>query len=582
MTDSIPSRRIHRLLSQSLEPRHLFAITIEPLPPMTVDEGELVSLQAVFDDNSLEQHYSAEIDWGDHKVAEDPFVRLPKRATSQLVPRIDYRFDTFDFFDTAAKRSVVTAAATHVLSHFADELGAISSSSTNRFDAIVNHPATGQIQQLTDFSVGRNEIVIFVGGRDLGGTTLAFGGHGGFSANGTDEFREYVETRGQQQPAIIDFAPWGGHISFDIDTNWHVGISTDGLEIDETDLYSVAVHEMFHVLGFNHSVPAFSRHVAGSRFGGPHAIDEYDINTQPPLADDLSHWSDSVRESGMTPLVTPSIDTGTRKSVSSLDLAAMQDVGWELLNVSSGTVTANHSYDDDGLFTGFVRIQDSTDSETALLNLHVRNVRPELAPIADKHVRIGQVFEFESSFRDPGRNDTHSATIDWGDGFSSQLLVDEDDRFLSSNHIYDQPGIYTAIVRISDDDGGIGSTAFFVDVQNVVTPTSAWQNRLFPLDVSRDQSVAPIDALLIINEINRPEFADPLGRLPIDRRSDLPFFDVNGDGFVTSGDAIRIINDLNSRDRTIAARGNSDIAAAVDDFFRDHDDLFESHQTTAH
>ncbi len=74
-----------------------------------------------------------------------------------------------------------------------------------------------------------------------------------------------------------------------------------------------------------------------------------------------------------------------------------------------------------------------------------------------------------------------------------------------------------------------------------------WRNPLDPLDVNADGLATPIDVLVIINEINDPQFsaqgvlADPAGLSSFPRR----FYDTNGDDAVTPNDALRVINFLN-------------------------------------
>lgn len=76
-----------------------------------------------------------------------------------------------------------------------------------------------------------------------------------------------------------------------------------------------------------------------------------------------------------------------------------------------------------------------------------------------------------------------------------------------------------------------------------------WQNPFADRDVSEDKAVTPIDALIGINEINQPTIIASDGLLP-DRvdHPDSPLYDVNGDGFLTGIDIIRVINALNEDD----------------------------------
>jgi hypothetical protein len=71
-----------------------------------------------------------------------------------------------------------------------------------------------------------------------------------------------------------------------------------------------------------------------------------------------------------------------------------------------------------------------------------------------------------------------------------------------------------------------------------------WRNSRNALDVNDDGRVTPLDAVLIINELNAlgPRALSPpsAGFMPP------PFLDVSGDGFVSALDAVLVINALNS------------------------------------
>jgi hypothetical protein len=73
---------------------------------------------------------------------------------------------------------------------------------------------------------------------------------------------------------------------------------------------------------------------------------------------------------------------------------------------------------------------------------------------------------------------------------------------------------------------------------DVATPLR-WQNPANPLDVNNNTSTDPLDALIVINELNQ----NGSHKLP-DVTNPPPFFDVNGDDFVTPLDALAVINNL--------------------------------------
>ncbi len=78
---------------------------------------------------------------------------------------------------------------------------------------------------------------------------------------------------------------------------------------------------------------------------------------------------------------------------------------------------------------------------------------------------------------------------------------------------------------------------------NVLAAGPSWQNVANPLDVDADGHVIPLDALLLINNINFHEARElpPLGPNEVPDR----FYDVNGDGWIAPIDVLQVINYLN-------------------------------------
>jgi hypothetical protein len=92
-----------------------------------------------------------------------------------------------------------------------------------------------------------------------------------------------------------------------------------------------------------------------------------------------------------------------------------------------------------------------------------------------------------------------------------------------------------------------GEAVLDIDFANQTSAVTGWQNPANALDVDNNGGIFPLDALLIINELNQPLYGDPVtGELP-DPPSPIPaYFDVDDDGFVVPTDAILVINYLNS------------------------------------
>lgn len=72
-----------------------------------------------------------------------------------------------------------------------------------------------------------------------------------------------------------------------------------------------------------------------------------------------------------------------------------------------------------------------------------------------------------------------------------------------------------------------------------------WQNPRNPLDVNDDGRVVPLDALLLINDINSRSVR-PLPIPPVAPLLPPPYLDVNGDGEIAALDVLIVINYLNS------------------------------------
>lgn len=266
-----------------------------------------------------------------------PALALAASGTAQANIDIvfDFTYDDSQFFSTGERVAVLNAAAAVFETRFADTLSAITSSGPNSFDTVFSNPSApnGTNIVLQDQSFATNEIRVFVGGANLGSGTLGLGGPGGFGCSGFSSFCSNAALRGQgavdgNDP--VDVAPWGGSISFnDSNFNWHFGLTTAGLDSNEFDFFSVAVHELGHVLGFGTSF-SFDALVAGGNFTGANA-------GTVALAPDQSHWREGTQSfaGGLAQeaAMDPTIFIGQRKNFTDLDFAAMRDIGWEVTPV---------------------------------------------------------------------------------------------------------------------------------------------------------------------------------------------------------------------------------------------------------
>jgi hypothetical protein len=104
----------------------------------------------------------------------------------------------------------------------------------------------------------------------------------------------------------------------------------------------------------------------------------------------------------------------------------------------------------------------SRDTTSATVN----NAAPVVEAGGNQTVHKGDTVNLSGSFMDVGREDTHTATIDWGDNTVEAGIVAEVEGFgnVTGSHIYQDSGVYTVTLTVTDDDGGVGKDSIRVSV----------------------------------------------------------------------------------------------------------------------
>ncbi len=265
---------------------------------------------------------------------------------------VDYTYDTLNFFNTQAKKDVFEAALASVGDNMPDTLGAITPVAPEHWQITFTHPGTGATQTVYDPTIPANTLVIFAGGRDLASPTLAQAGPGGYAVtacfgspgNLCDQARyrgESGETRG---PTATESAWWGGAITFDTSLDsgqsWHFGDLSSSPSATEDDFWSVTLHELLHILGIGirSGTPGqetpWQNQTSSGQFTGTNSVAEYGGNV--PLDGGLGHWANGTMSTvvgtatSQEAALDPSIMIGTRKLLTDLDYAGLQDIGWDV------------------------------------------------------------------------------------------------------------------------------------------------------------------------------------------------------------------------------------------------------------
>ncbi len=141
-----------------------------------------------------------------------------------------------------------------------------------------------------------------------------------------------------------------------------------------------------------------------------------------------------------------------------------------------GNVFADHTYADDGTYTTTWTVCDADGCTDVGVTEQVTNVAPTttaVAPIVQSSNDTGVITL--ASYTDPGTADTHTATVNWGDGTGVQAASasgSSGSGMVSGSHTYPNTGTYDVMVCATDDDGATNCDTTSIEVQQDIPVTT--------------------------------------------------------------------------------------------------------------
>jgi hypothetical protein len=192
------------------------------------------------------------------------------------------------------------------------------------------------------------------------------------------------------------------------------------------------------------------------------------VNNVEPLLVDVAATAE-IDENGVVTLSGQIVDPGTQDTFTLV--VNWGEGGPQTYTYPAGTTnfSETHQYlDDNPTLTpqdvyniSLSLSDDDSGTDSAALTTLVKNVPPVVTAFTSDAVECGDKREGDTVhvtgvFTDVGTQDTHTATIDWGDGATTTATVVEagGSGTIAGEHIYSSGGIFRIVVTLTDDDTG--------------------------------------------------------------------------------------------------------------------------------
>ncbi len=244
---------------------------------------------------------------------------------------LDYSYDTTGFFNDPQRREALDQAVA-TFARLADPLAPVQPTGSNSWTISFFNPSGDGSLEVPNPVIRQDEFRVYVGAEPML-SSAARGGTGGYSASGSGSWLDTIRWRGQQQDSR-NFVGWGGSMSFNPAKTWAFGLDSP-VPSGHLDFYSVAIHELAHVLGFGTS-DAWDALIGLSPEGDPYFTGSGSVElygSAVPLQTGGGHWISGTPSvygpQAQETAMDPEIFIGSRKHFTDLDFAGLFDIGWQ-------------------------------------------------------------------------------------------------------------------------------------------------------------------------------------------------------------------------------------------------------------
>jgi hypothetical protein len=202
------------------------------------------------------------------------------------------------------------------------------------------------------------------------------------------------------------------------------------------------------------------------------------------------------------------------------------DPGATCTIAAPASLSTTVSCTDDGSYTLTLTASDGINAPvSATGTLTVANVAAAVSitsPTSGQLFQLGDTVIVTAPFSDPGTNDTHTCSIDWGDTTVAPGTLTESAGAgtCTGSHVYSSNGPKTITVSVTDDDGATGTASVTIDINappncSTVTPdrSSLWPPnhtlRLVTLSGATDPDGDPVT--LTVDAVTQDEPLNGVG-----------------------------------------------------------------------